>query len=394
MSVATGLLAAWCLLGAGCGTVKPTAAPQYRAVTVQNTEARRDVAGEIIDAHDGGLQFFDGRYYLYGTAYGKSAGFCINNRFRVYSSADLEHWRFEGELIEEQPVGVFYRPYVVYNAKTRKYVLWFNWYPKLWDGAMGVAVSDTPIGPFKIVGLDVKLSQAAAGRRRSLFVDDDGTGYFIYTVIGQGHAIRVERLTPDYLGSAGATSEILARGCEAPGDVPPGRPLLCAVQFELLFLSARQRRPGLRRHLAARSVRPPRQHQPRRRQPAHHRRPTNVRRADSDAPGRRLHVDGRPLGIATRTASKDTTSNFGARRCSSRRRETSSHWKTFPVGRQRCGLAKTGAPVAHPYVWPKRKDPIPSRSTPARTSPYPGRMGHRRPTLIRPLSNRAGTTIC
>jgi hypothetical protein len=205
------------LLSLAVCSALPAALTEYRPAKVQNTEPRCDVNGDIIDAHDGCLQYFNGRYYLYGTAYGRSAGFGINNRFRVYSSANMEHWQFEGELIENQPDGVFYRPYVVYNAATRKYVLWFNWYPQLWDGFMGAAVSDTPVGPFKIATMDVKLSQA---RDRpgdgSLFVDDDGTGYFIYTVIGQGHAIRVERLTADYLGSTGETSEVLATGCEAP----------------------------------------------------------------------------------------------------------------------------------------------------------------------------------
>ena len=188
----------------------------FRTVTISNVEPRRDIKGEIVDAHDGCLQFFGGRYYLYGTAYGKSAGFGINNRFRVYSSPDLERWTFEGELLKETSDGVYYRPYVVFNPNTRKYVLWYNWYPKLWDGQLAVATSDTPEGPFTIVNPDVQVSQAKSRPGDgSLFVDDDGTGYFIYTVIGQGHAIRVERLTRDYLGSTGETSEILARGCEA-----------------------------------------------------------------------------------------------------------------------------------------------------------------------------------
>ena len=46
----------------------------------------------LSDAHDGNLLFAEGRYYLYGTAYGKSAGSGINNRFRVYSSPDLQDW--------------------------------------------------------------------------------------------------------------------------------------------------------------------------------------------------------------------------------------------------------------------------------------------------------------
>ena len=196
----------------------PAQAPDATVkVQVDNRELRRDTSGDPIDAHDGCLQFFNGRYYLYGTAYGRSSGFSINNRFRAYSSPDLMEWTFEGELLQEPPEGVYYRPYVVFNSATRKYVLFYNWYPKLWNGQLGVATSDKPAGPFSLANPDVQVSQAKfQPGDGSPFVDDDGTGYFIYTVIGQDHAIRVEKLTADYLGSTGETSEILAHGCEAP----------------------------------------------------------------------------------------------------------------------------------------------------------------------------------
>jgi beta-xylosidase len=190
--------------------------PEFRTVAISNIEPRRDTTGAIIDAHDGCILFANGRYYLYGTAYGKSAGYSINNRFRVYSSPDLERWTFEGELLKSPPDGVHYDPSVVYNRATRKYVLWYNWYPKLWDGLVGVAVSDTPVGPFTIVNTHVQVTQA--GERPgagTLFVDDDGTAYYIYTAIAQDHAVRVERLTADYLGSSGQASDVLASGCEA-----------------------------------------------------------------------------------------------------------------------------------------------------------------------------------
>lgn len=190
--------------------------PEFRTVIVSNTESRRDTTGAIVDAHDGNLLFADGRYYLYGTAYGKTAGYSINNRFRVYSSPDLEHWTFEGELLKSPPDGVLYNPSVAYNSRTHQYVLWYNWYAKLWDGQVGVAVSDTPIGPFKIVNLRANITQAdqrpGAG---TLFVDDDGTGYYIYTAIAQDHAVYIERLTPDYLASTGQASDVLSHGCEA-----------------------------------------------------------------------------------------------------------------------------------------------------------------------------------
>ncbi len=186
-----------------------------QTVTIDNAAPRRDVNGQIIDAHDGCLQLFGARFYLYGTAYGTNDGYGPSNRYRVYSSPDLERWTLAGDLFKEQPTGVYYRPYVIFNQKTRKYVLWYNWYPEQWDGQTGVAVSDSPVGPFTIVNTNVPLSCAHAGDG-SLFVDDDGTGYYIYTAIEQGYTVRVERLTPDYLGGTGETSGILTIGAEAP----------------------------------------------------------------------------------------------------------------------------------------------------------------------------------
>ena len=190
-----------------------------RAVTINNLEPRRDVAGRIIDAHDGCLQFFQGRFYLYGTAYGSGDGYSVTNCYRVYSSPDLERWTWEGELLKQRPAGIYFRPYVVFNPHTRKYVLWYNWYSnrKHWDGRAGVAVSDTPVGPFTVVNPGVKLAGAdSLIGDGSLFVDDDGTGYYIYTIMGKGYWVCVERLTGDYLGVTGKTSEVLATGCEAP----------------------------------------------------------------------------------------------------------------------------------------------------------------------------------
>jgi beta-xylosidase len=139
----------------------------------------------------------------------------LNCPFRVYSSPDLERWTYEGELLKDQPRGVYTRPCVVFNPHTHKYVLWYNWLPKLWNGQTAVATSDTPVGPFTIVNPNVRVFGSRPGDG-SLFVDDEGTGYYIYTSMGDGYAVRVERLTPDYLGPSGKTSNILAKGGEAP----------------------------------------------------------------------------------------------------------------------------------------------------------------------------------
>ena len=204
-----------------CGDGNPSQNVESRpkrshTVTINNIEPRRDVAGEIIDAHDGCLQFFNGRFYLYGTAYGKTDGL-TNNAFHVYSSPDLERWTLEGVLLKERPDSFYFRPYVVFNPNTRKYVLWYSWYPnqKEWSGRAGAAISDTPVGPFTIVNSNVQLASSNPGDG-SLFVDDDGTGYYIYTAMDMGYAVRVERLTPDYLGSSGEISDVVATGGKHP----------------------------------------------------------------------------------------------------------------------------------------------------------------------------------
>lgn len=188
--------------------------PTTRA-TIHNTIPRRDRDGDIIDAHDGCLEQFGPRFYLYGTAYGATSGFTTANRYVCYSSPDLLDWTFHGSLFAAQPDGVMYRPAVKYNRGTGKFVLWFNWYPTLWHGQSGVAIADTPEGPFTIQQPAVHMRYAQPGDH-SLLIDDDGTGYLIYTSIATEHGISIEQLTDDYLASTHKNSGILATGCEAP----------------------------------------------------------------------------------------------------------------------------------------------------------------------------------
>lgn len=190
--------------------------PKVETVAISNTEPRRDVNGHIVDAHGGCLQFFNGRFYLYGSAFGTNQSYAAwNCPFAVYSSPDLKEWTFEGDLLKDPPNGVYYRPYVVFNPNTKKYVLWYNWYPTLWNGQAGVAVSDNPTGPFTIVNQKAHLLGASPGDG-SLFVDDDGKGYYIYTDLATNYTIRVELLTPDFSDTSRKTSNIMATGAEAP----------------------------------------------------------------------------------------------------------------------------------------------------------------------------------
>ena len=191
--------------------------------TISNVEPRRDTKGEILDAHDGCLLFFKGLYYLYGTRYGNTNGFVKTNRYVCFSSPDLVTWTSHGEMLKDAPPRVYFRPYVKFNPKTRKYVMWYNA-----DDKYGVAVADEPAGPFVVHNPNVRMKHSDRGiGDMGLFVDDDGTGYIVYTVGVSGdfsaktepiphHQICIEKFTPDYLGSTLEASAYVAGNCESP----------------------------------------------------------------------------------------------------------------------------------------------------------------------------------
>jgi len=191
--------------------------------------------GNALDAHDGKIAFFEGKYYLYGTSYdcgfewgNHSAPFC---GFKSYSSADMINWKEEGylfnaknELWQKRCDGKTYgcfRPHVVYNKRTQLYVLWINVY----DNVSGYRVftSKTPAGPFTEVAepvLGVNRDAPAAGLNNGdhdLFVDDDGQAYLAYTDWRAKGAIVIEALNDDYLTGTGKfVAEITPGKTEAP----------------------------------------------------------------------------------------------------------------------------------------------------------------------------------
>ncbi|HEX2188093.1 MAG TPA: family 43 glycosylhydrolase [Longimicrobiaceae bacterium] len=198
---------------------------------------RFDVAGDQVDAHGGEIRWFEDRYYMYAETYGcgfewhklAPAPFC---GFRVYSSPNLVEWTDHGLLFDVSQWEPWqrrcnwwsngcFRPHVAYNPATRKYVLWVNVY----DAPVGYYVleSDTPTGPFVERGVPRLAfnNEGLQGRinngDHNLFVDDDGTGYIVYTEWAQGNGdVVVERLTPDFLSGTGTHVRLGVSRTEAP----------------------------------------------------------------------------------------------------------------------------------------------------------------------------------
>lgn len=200
---------------------------------------RFDVAGNAIDAHDGEIMLFGDTYYLYGTSYDcgfrfyETGPFC---GFKVYSSPDLVHWTDQGLLFDSSTkywqdrcsasttLGCF-RPHVIYNAHTDRYVLWFN--SNDVSPNYHVFESTTPVGPFvehdpanppHLAVSNDPASGPGNNGDENLFVDDDisQTAYLVHSDFRRGGDIVVEKLDARYESATGQFARLGVAATEAP----------------------------------------------------------------------------------------------------------------------------------------------------------------------------------
>lgn len=112
-----------------------------------------------INAHGGGVMYYDGKYYWYGENR-PAKGFKSEAGVNCYSSSDLRNWTNEGLVlsVSDEPGHdiesgcIIERPKVIYNKNTGKFVMWFHLELKGrgYEAARGaVAVADKPMGPFR-----------------------------------------------------------------------------------------------------------------------------------------------------------------------------------------------------------------------------------------------------
>ena len=220
-------------IGLALALAAPAAAAEIVNGDERGSTIRFDVDGNAIDAHDGEIRRFGGRYYLYGTSYGcgyewqrPGSPFC---GFRSYSSRDLEHWRDEGPLFaaggplwqsrcDGRTYGC-YRPHAAYNPRTRRYVLWINTY----DVPQGYHVfeSRSPTGPFveravPRMAVNGGIPPGVNNGDHDLFVDDDFTAYLAYTDWRRGGDIVVEELDRRWLSGTGRHVRLGITATEAP----------------------------------------------------------------------------------------------------------------------------------------------------------------------------------
>jgi len=228
-----------------------------------------DDQGDIINAHGGGILEREGIYYWYGEHKGERS----NDGWvgvACYTSCDLMNWHYEGVVLSvsddpQSPITrgcILERPKVLFCPKTGKYVMYFHLELKgqgYGAAHVGVAVSDSPIGPFTFVrngranagvwplnmteaertnqqnleGLEswspewVKRIREGFYNRRdhaegqmardmTLYVDADGKAYHIFAS-EENMTLHIAELTDDYMNYTGRYVRVDAGGQnEAP----------------------------------------------------------------------------------------------------------------------------------------------------------------------------------
>ena len=197
-------------------------------------EVWNDTEGNPINAHGGGILYHEGTYYWYGeykkgkTILPKWATWeCYRTDVTgvsCYSSQDLMNWKFEGIVLpavkddsshDLHPSKVLERPKVIYNQRTGKFVMWAHVESADYSKACaGVAVSDSPTGPFTYLGSF--RPNNAMSRDQTVFVDDNGRAYQFYSSENNA-TLYISELTDDYLRPSGRfTRNFIGQSREAP----------------------------------------------------------------------------------------------------------------------------------------------------------------------------------
>jgi beta-xylosidase len=195
--------------------------PTYKKLSGFTPDAQWfDTDGELINAHGGGILYQNKTYYWYGEKRGKSRSEGVS----VYSSKDLYNWKNEGIALAQSKDTtsdisegcLMERPKVIYNRKTKQYVMWVHLElrGKGYAAARAaIATSSTPIGPFTFIK-SIR-PNGNMSRDMNLFVDDDGSAYHIYSS-DENMDLRMAKLTDDYLSPTTQDSVLFRNQREAP----------------------------------------------------------------------------------------------------------------------------------------------------------------------------------
>jgi len=230
---------------------------QTNRSTIRSGELWPDDKGVHVNAHGGGMLYYQGKYYWFGEFKSKTTSSALVG-VTCYSSKDLCNWTNNGialKVVENDAKSditkgcIIERPKVVYNEKMKQFVMWFHLELKgkgYSAARIGTAVSDRVEGPYRFVrsfrpnpnvwpqnmskeqkelklniadysewwtpewrksvnnGLFVQrdMKDGQMSRDMTIFVDDDGKAYHIYSS-EENLTMQIAELTDDYLSHTG-----------------------------------------------------------------------------------------------------------------------------------------------------------------------------------------------
>ncbi|MES4902071.1 MULTISPECIES: RICIN domain-containing protein [unclassified Streptomyces] len=204
----TGRPRLWTLVVALCAALLApltVASPAQAApVTVLNGTQYATTSGDPVHAHGGGVIKVGAYYYWFGE--NRNA----DNTFRyvsAYRSKDLRSWEFRGHVLTqatdpELAQANIERPKVLYNQRTKQFVMWMHKEngTDYSEARAAVATSATVDGDYTWRGSFRPLGQHMS-RDITLFQDNDGTGYMV-SAARENYDLQIYRLTDDYTGVA------------------------------------------------------------------------------------------------------------------------------------------------------------------------------------------------
>lgn len=223
-----------------------------------------DSKGIHINAHGGGILYYKGTYYWFGEHKSDTTSAAMVG-VTCYSSKNLLDWTNRGVALsvsddENSDIArgcILERPKVVYNAKTKKFVMWFHLELKGKGYAAaryGVAVSDIVTGPYRFLcsgrvnpnaypinlsredSISVRnqysnlislkwwtpewydaikkglfmfrdMSGGQMARDQTIFIDDDNKAYHIYSS-EDNMTIQIAELSDDYTSHTGKYARV------------------------------------------------------------------------------------------------------------------------------------------------------------------------------------------
>ncbi|MCO7127900.1 family 43 glycosylhydrolase [Sporolactobacillus shoreicorticis] len=225
---------------------QPTDAATADSRTIKNGQEWFDTSGNLIQAHGGGFMKYGAYYYWVGED--KLTNSARFNGVNLYRSKDLKNWEFVHQILSMSAnpnlTGkTVERPKLIYNEKTKMFVLWAHWEngENYSSSHLLVATSQAIGGDYKVIrnfrpgagevadpGVDPTYTGTDGNYgygSRDFTVYNDTSNHAAYLISTQNSSVmRVYKLTDDYTNVDWKNSYPLFAGKkrEAPALVKVG----------------------------------------------------------------------------------------------------------------------------------------------------------------------------